>query len=173
MANMHFEKLVAQDSRIFTLIGIEVPASTVNLKKSLNMRVSDTIGRWVESTVASYAAVGTVAALIIVASAMQWTETGQLLCNTPTMIVEGFLLITLLQAHNMADQKRRMTYEDILNRRLVLDKHIAGWGKLNDSSSDESSIGEKDEEVIVQAGEVNGIDVEIGNGFSLAQSLSQ
>ena len=170
MANMHFEKLVAQDSRIFALIGIEVPASTAPLKKSLNMRISQTIGRWVESTSASYTAVGTVVALLIVASAMQWTETGQLLCNTPTMIVEGFLLITLLQAHNMADQKRRMTYEDILNRRLVLDKHLAGWGKLGgDSSSDESSDDEK-EDFVIQTGEVNGIDVEIGNGFSLSRT---
>ncbi|ROV87194.1 hypothetical protein VSDG_09934 [Cytospora chrysosperma] len=146
MANMHFEKLVSQDSKIFSLIGIELPASTVPLKTSLNMRISKTIGKWVESTCASYAAVGTVAALIVVASAMRWTETGQLLCNTPTMIVEGFLLITLLQAHNMADHKRRMTYEDILNRRLVLDKHLAVGRKS--SVSDDSTLGEKDEFVI-------------------------
>lgn len=145
MANMHFEKLVAQDHKIFSLIGIEVPESTVPVKRSLNMRLSTTLGRWVESTIASYAAVATVITLLIIASAMQWTETGQLLCNTPTMIVEGFLLITLLQAHNMADTKKRMTYEDILNRRLVLDKHLAGWEKLSYSSSDESSIGEKDD----------------------------
>lgn len=146
MANMHFERLVSQDSKTYSLIGIEIPASIVPLKTSLNMRISKTMGRWVESTSASYAAVGTVVALLVVASAMQWTETGQLLCNTPTMILEGFLLITLLQAHNMADHKRRMTYEDILNRRLVLDKHLAAWG--TSSVSDDSSIGEKDEAVI-------------------------
>ncbi|ROW12740.1 hypothetical protein VMCG_00333 [Cytospora schulzeri] len=156
MANMHFQRLISQDSKIFSLIGIEIPISTVPSKASLNMRISRTIGRWVESTSASYAAVGTVVALVVVASAMQWTETGQLLCNTPTMIVEGFLLITLLQAHNMADNRRRTTYEDILNRRLVLDKHLAAWRNVTDS--DDSSIGEK-YEAVTYIGQINGLDV--------------
>ena len=36
----------------------------------------------------TFASVGVVVALLIVATAMQWTTTAQLLCNTPTMIVE-------------------------------------------------------------------------------------
>lgn len=161
----HFDKLVAQDRRIFALIGIEVPESTVVVKDSLNIRISKTVGRWVESTTASWGSILTVFALLIVASAMQWTETGQLLCNTPTMIVEGFLLLTLIQAENIADDKKRVTYEDILNRRLVLDKHLAGWGMDGyDSDSDGMSFDEKDG-VVVQTFKINGEDVEMGGSF--------
>lgn len=123
----HFEMLLAQDERVFGLIDIECPVSRENPRRSLNLRLSAWIGRAVQSTGVSYGAVGTVGALLVAASAMGWTETAQLLCNTPTMIVEGFLLITLLQAHNMDDDKRRMVYSDILTRRLVLDKHLAAW----------------------------------------------
>jgi hypothetical protein len=42
--------------------------------------------------------------LLAVASIMRWSETGQLLCNNPTMIIEGFLLLALIQAHVMANE---------------------------------------------------------------------
>lgn len=160
----HFDRLIAQDTRIFALIGIEAPASEHVVKNSLNVRISKTVGRWVESTTASWGSIMTVFALLIIASAMQWTETGQLLCNTPTMIVEGFLLLTLIQAENMADDKKRVTYEDILNRRLVLDKHLAGWGDMDGDDSDGMSFDEKDG-VVVQTFKINGEDVEMGGSF--------
>lgn len=160
LASKHFRQLYEQDAKVFSLIGIETPFESEITKVSVNQRLSTIVGRGVESTVASYMAVSSVGALLIVASAMQWTETGQLLCNTPTMIVEGFLLITLLQAHNMADEKRRMTYGDILQRRLVLDKHLSA-GK---DDSDGLSIDEKDG-VFVQTFQVNGVDVEMGKSF--------
>lgn len=160
----HFDKLVAQDRKIFALIGVEVPESQHVVKDSLNIRISKTVGRWVESTTASWGSILTVFALLIVASAMQWTETGQLLCNTPTMIVEGFLLLTLIQAENIADDKKRVTYEGILNRRLVLDKHLAGWGGMDDYDSDGMSFDEKDG-VVVQTFKINGEDVEMGGSF--------
>ena len=164
LALKHFDKLIAQDRKIFALIGIEVPESPVVVKDSLNIRISKTVGRWVESTTASWGSILTVVALLVVASAMQWTETGQLLCNTPTMIVEGFLLLTLIQAENIADDKKRVTYEDILNRRLVLDKHLAGWGGMDDDDSDGMSFNEK-EGVVAQTFRINGEDVEMGDSF--------
>jgi low-affinity ferrous iron transport protein len=45
--------------------------------------------------------------LIIAATIMHWTTTGQLIANTPTMIIEGFMLIILIQAHNWDDYRRR------------------------------------------------------------------
>jgi hypothetical protein len=36
------------------------------------------------------------------------------------MIIEGFLLIVLIQAHNMSNIKRRVQLHDILIRRLKL-----------------------------------------------------
>lgn len=160
LAAKHFNELVEQDHKIFSLIGVEAPMESKLSKRSLNQRISAIIGHWVESTTASYMSIFAVFALVITASAMQWTETGQLLCNTPTMIFEGFMLITLLQAHNEADEVRRMVYDDILTRRLVMDKHLSAFRDDTDSMS----INEKDG-AFVQTFEVNGVDVEMGRSF--------
>lgn len=157
MAEKHFKMLVEQDGKVFGLMGIECPPEQPEPKLNLQKRISAKIGHAVESTLASYLAVLSVAALLIIASAMSWSETGQLLCNTPTMIFEGFLLLTLLEAHNLADDKKRLIYDDILNRRLVLDKHLAAGGE----DSDAFSLNEKDG-VFVQTFQVNGVDVEMG-----------
>lgn len=160
LATKHFSELVDQDSKVFGLIGVEAPLESRLSKRSLNQRVSAVIGKGCESTLASYLAIFSVFGLITAASAMQWTETGQLLCNTPTMIFEGFLLITLLQAHNEADEKRRMVYDDILTRRLVMDKHLSAFS----DDADGMSINEKDG-AYVQTFEVNGVDVEMGKSI--------
>lgn len=160
LASKHFRELLEQDTKLFTLIGVETPAETPMPKRSFNQRISAVIGHWVESTLASWISIFAVIALIITASAMQWTETGQLLCNTPTMIFEGFLLITLLQAHNMEDESKRFTYDDILTRRLVMDKHLAA----GNDDSDGLSIDEKDG-VVIQTFQMNGVDVEMGKSF--------
>lgn len=159
LASKHFKELVEQDAKVFSLIGVEAPLETKLSKRSLNQRISAVIGKWVESTLASYLAIFAVFGLIITASAMQWTETGQLLCNTPTMIFEGFLLITLLQAHNEDDEKRRMVYDDVLTRRLIMDKHLSAFG----DEADSYSIKEKDDGY-VQTFQVNGADVEMQVG---------
>ncbi|KAH8895953.1 Low affinity iron permease, partial [Thozetella sp. PMI_491] len=120
LTNQHFERLIDQDFKLFRLLDIDMPSTPKPTKRSLNQRISAKIGHVCGSTAASYGSIFATFALIGVASAMQWTETGQLLCNTPTMIFEGFLLITLMQAHNMEDDCRRVVYDDILMRRLVL-----------------------------------------------------
>lgn len=160
LANKHFRELLEQDSKVFSLIGVETPLETPMPKRSFNQRISAVIGHAVESTLASWLSIFSVVALLIAASAMQWTETGQLLCNTPTMIFEGFMLITLLQAHNMEDESKRFTYDDILNRRLVLDKHLAAAS----DDADGLSIDEKDG-VVYQTFQMNGVDVEMGKSF--------
>ena len=60
---------------------------------------------------------GVVLSLIAIATGLRWSETGQLLCNTPTMIVEGFLLLVLFQAHNLGNIKRRGQVGRALERR--------------------------------------------------------
>lgn len=162
LATKQFAELAAQDAKVFALLGLPAPAeSQVGKKRSINLRISAVIGRWVESTLASYTAVSTVGGLLLVATGMQWTETGQLLCNTPTMIVEGFLLITLLQAHNMADERRRLTYMDILSRRLALDRHLAAGNEEGDFAS----VMDEKSEVVVETYYAEGPDVEEGKAF--------
>ncbi|KAI0123284.1 hypothetical protein BJ170DRAFT_697783 [Xylariales sp. AK1849] len=127
LATQHFERLLDQDYKLFGLMDIEMPETPEPAKMSLQLRWGNAIAHWVSTTVASYGSFAVTFGLIITASALQWTETGQLLCNTPTMIVEGFLLIMLLQAHTTADVKRKGVYDDILKRRLVLEGYFASW----------------------------------------------
>ncbi|KAI1339292.1 Low affinity iron permease-domain-containing protein [Xylariaceae sp. FL0016] len=127
LAERHFQRLEDQDHNVFRLLDVEMPVSQQKTKQSLNLRISNAFGHYCGTTAASYGAFATVVTLIVIASAMQWTETGQLLCNTPTMIIEGLLLITLLQAHNTEDDRKRALYGDVLQRRLALDTHLAAW----------------------------------------------
>lgn len=130
MADKHFEMLAAQDFRLFYALDIPFPeqdSTRGSERKTLTQKISYHIGHMCEVAGATVASVIIVIALLVVASAMQWTETGQLLCNTPTMIVEGFLLLMLIQGHNGAEGKRRSQYTDILTRRLMLDRRISAW----------------------------------------------
>ncbi|CAK7208812.1 low-affinity Fe(2+) transport protein [Sporothrix curviconia] len=166
MAERHFALLAEQDLRLFALLDMPFPeddrsssaSDSVGSKRSrtLASRISRWIGHVCEVPAATTASVVAVVALLVVASAMQWTETGQLLCNTPTMIVEGFLLLMLIEGHNNAEAKRRNQYTDILDRRLMLERRVAAWGDkweldvdLDDTSitdvlsTSEKSISEK------------------------------
>ena len=154
MADKHFAMLVEQDFRLFTMLDIPFPdvnRLAENKKVPLSSKISRWIGHVCEVPAASTASVVIVVALLTVASAMQWTVTGQLLCNTPTMIVEGFLLLMLIEGHNSAEGKRRTQYTDILERRLILERRVAAWDDkweldldIDDSSMiDVLSVGEK------------------------------
>ena len=70
--------------------------------------------------IAVIASVVVVVALIAVATGLRWSETGQLLCNSPTMIVEGFLLLVLFQAHNLVVVERRREVGECLGRRRAM-----------------------------------------------------
>jgi low-affinity ferrous iron transport protein len=58
--------------------------------------------------------------LLVGASAMGWSETGQLLCNIPPSIIESFFMMILLTGHNLADARRRDDLHQIYQRRLRL-----------------------------------------------------
>ncbi len=65
--------------------------------------------------------------LLCVATGLLWSETGQLICNTPTMIVEGFLFLVLFQGHNMSNVERRGQFGDVLTRRNMLKSCVRGY----------------------------------------------
>lgn len=65
-----------------------------------------------------------VVGLICASSGMKWSTTGQLIANTPTMIIEEFFLIVLIQAHNWADVQRRLEMSTILAHRRIMEARI-------------------------------------------------
>lgn len=59
------------------------------------------------------ASVVTVIGLISIAAGLKWSQTGQLICNTFTIIIEGFCMMVLIQAHGWTDYKRRFTVKEL------------------------------------------------------------
>ncbi|KAI9359768.1 hypothetical protein BD770DRAFT_385472 [Pilaira anomala] len=115
-----FEVLSEADDSLFQYLNIPLPTKPIEQRHSLINRVSNYMGVLCAKSVAVLISILIVLALMGVASSMGWNQTGQLLCNTPTMILEGFLLIVLVQAHNLSNLKRRIQLRDILVRRISL-----------------------------------------------------
>lgn len=84
------DALDAQDAKIGVLLcagRIRPPAPDL-ASRGVFHRVSSFFSRLASHICVTFAAVGVVLALLITATAMGWSETAQLLCNTPTMIIE-------------------------------------------------------------------------------------
>lgn len=122
-------RIVAEeDLELFTMVGITCPPRYTGLdipeSKSIDYKVSAWINRVCSSSLGVLFAVCSIIALIIASSAMHWSTMGQLIANTPTMIIEAFFLIILIQAHNWADQKRRIEISSLYVRRCILLEHL-------------------------------------------------
>lgn len=115
-----FKVLIDADEQIYQYLNLPLPTEPIPEDRRLHTRISNWMGYICAKSGAVLVSILIVLALIGVASGMEWNQTGQLLCNTPTMIIEGFLLIVLIQAHNMSNMKRRVQLHDILVRRLKL-----------------------------------------------------
>jgi low-affinity ferrous iron transport protein len=120
MLNTQFNALINADMDISQALDLHLPHKHLSFKKGLIHRMSRNMGILCSKPEAVLGAVVIVVVLLCIASGMQWSETAQLLCNTPTMIIEGFLLIVLVQAHNMAHSNRRVQLRGVLLRRLAL-----------------------------------------------------
>lgn len=123
-----YRMVAEEDLELFSLAGILCPPGYTGLdipeSKSLNYRISAWINRACSSSWGVLFAVCSVIALIITSSALHWSTMGQLIANTPTMIIEAFFMIVLIQAHNWADQKRRIEISSLYARRCILLAHL-------------------------------------------------
>ena len=68
--------------------------------------------------------------LIVGASAMKWTLTGQLLCNIPPSIIESFFMMVLITGHNLSDQRRRNELQSMYLRRLTVLAWVKGLSEV-------------------------------------------
>ncbi|RDW75332.1 putative low affinity iron protein [Coleophoma cylindrospora] len=122
--NQEFRNIAAEDSKIFDLLNLPQPDPPVEPPSTMSTRVSRAAGDFSGLAATSIGSVVLVFILLGIASIMKWSETGQLLCNTPTMIIEGFLLLILIQAHNVANEERGREFSGILKRRLLLNHYV-------------------------------------------------
>lgn len=91
---------------------------------TLSLRISTFINDICSSKWSVVFSVIVVVGLIACASALKWSVTGQLIANTPTMIIEGFFLLILIQANNWADLKRNKTIYQLAKTRKMLFEYI-------------------------------------------------
>lgn len=114
-----FQKIAAADRLLLDQLNVPVSVP-VESKRSFTERVALAISDACGHRFAPPSSIGVVFTLLGIATAMKWSMTGQLLCNTPTMIVEGFLLIILIHAHNHANDERGADFSGLLKRKLLL-----------------------------------------------------
>ena len=123
-----YQTVAEEDLELFHEAGIECPPQYTGLdipiSKSVDYKVSAWINWICSSTWSVLFAVLSVIGLIIASSAMHWSTMGQLIANTPTMIIEAFFLIVLIQAHNFADERRRIEVSSLYARRCILLEQI-------------------------------------------------
>jgi low-affinity ferrous iron transport protein len=127
-AALQFRALMYSDSRLLEVLNISVPLEPIK-KLSLSERISMATSDFCGHRYTSVGAVLVVVGLLVAAPILQWSETGQLLCNTPTRIVEGFLRLVLIQAHNCSNMERARDLIGLLKRRLLLRSYV---GDLED-----------------------------------------
>ena len=125
----HLENLVKtlkiSDEALLTSAGQTPPAATPAPNLGLWYGASSALSRVLATPQSVLLALTSVGGLLAVATfGFRWNETGQLICNTPTMIAEGFFLHLLMQAHNEAHAERRRGLHDMLARRQALTQRL-------------------------------------------------
>ncbi|DBA73208.1 hypothetical protein WJX77_010591 [Trebouxia sp. C0004] len=115
----HCDKLDVIDAEFAAILNLPQVATPVFVRPSFFGRISRSVGQWAAHIFSVFLAVVVVIALLIVASCMGWSTTAQLLCNTPTMIVEGGMLLVLMMAHMASHQYMRARLQTFLQRRLA------------------------------------------------------
>lgn len=120
----NYSSVLSEEYELYSILGIQCPKNLseipVQADKSVTYRVSVFINKICSSKWSVLASLLIIIGLISVASGMHWSQTGQLLANTPTMIIEGFFLLILLQAHNWADIERRAEISLLHSRKTFM-----------------------------------------------------
>ena len=114
-----------QDSQgLLEFIGISYTLKRYKPKITLDTKISLWINNMCSNKWSVIVSVTTVLGLIIMGCALLWSETAQLVANTPTMIIEGFFLLILIQAHNWADDERSNMVRELTKSRLFAHNYV-------------------------------------------------
>jgi low-affinity ferrous iron transport protein len=114
-----FDTIHGEDITISRIAGREPPCKEPR-PASVSERASKAIANFCSHEAMVVAGVLLILGLILGASAMHWTLTGQLLCNVPPSILESFFMQILITGHNDADAHRRADFTKIYHARLEL-----------------------------------------------------
>lgn len=125
-----FEIIIDESQVLLDVVGFNYnikEAAKVEYKGTIvnwNLKVSVIINYLCSTTTSVVISFAVVVGLIIMGCVMHWSVTAQLIANTPTMIVEGFFLLILIQAHDMSDKQKTKIIEELTDSRRKLFKFI-------------------------------------------------
>jgi low-affinity ferrous iron transport protein len=141
--NAQFTLVEYEDADMLSTIGITTLSEERVPDQSLTCRISTRVGDVCAHQYTVVLGVLLIAALLIGATAMRWSVTGQLLCNVPPSIIESFFTMILITGHNIGDKKRRVDFHNIYLRRLMLVKYVDLLAKVELEAEGEKEEGEE------------------------------
>jgi low-affinity ferrous iron transport protein len=119
-----FDEVNREDYNALAVLGVESLDEERVTAQSFSYRVSVRVGYFCSHQWMVVSGVVLIIGLIIGASAMRWSETGQLLCNIPPSIIESFFTLILITGHNVGEAKRRVDLFNIHLRRLKMISYV-------------------------------------------------
>jgi low-affinity ferrous iron transport protein len=126
---IEFTQLIYDDMDMISVIGVTELNEDRVVDRSLTYRVSIAMGNFCSHEITVILGAVAIIGLIIGASAMRWSVTGQLLCNVPPSIIESFFMMILITGHNIADANMRVDLHNVYLRRLKLISYVDGLVK--------------------------------------------
>lgn len=128
--NEEFAQVEHFDMDMLAIIGVEKLNEERVADNSLTCRISVWVGNICSHELTVVFGAITIVCLIIGASAMEWSVTGQLLCNVPPSIIESFFTMILIAGHNIGEAKRRVDLHNLYLRRLKLVSYVDNLAKV-------------------------------------------
>jgi low-affinity ferrous iron transport protein len=128
--NEQFTQVEYNDMDMLAVIGVEKLKEERVADNSLTCRISVRVGDICSHELTVVLGAITIVGLIIGASAMGWSVTGQLLCNVPPSIIESFFTMILITGHNIGEAKRRVDLFNLYLRRLKLVSYVDTLAKV-------------------------------------------
>lgn len=134
-----FQTVHNQDHALLTLLDPTSSATHSASRPGLSQRISMWLSEVCAHTWMVIVVALTVVILVVLATIMKWSITGQLICNVPPSILESSLMMILVIGHNVSDGYQIEQLEKILARRVRLGKWADAVDKPHEEVFDKST----------------------------------
>ncbi|KAL5320493.1 hypothetical protein ACEPPN_011299 [Leptodophora sp. 'Broadleaf-Isolate-01'] len=135
-----FEQNKLEDIELLEILGARAHQESPVQKHSLSYRISNRISNVFSHELAVVVGLLTVVGLLVAATVMGWSTTGQLICNFPPSIIESFVMMVVLSAHNMSDGQRRDDLESFYATRVQVAKYVQQFSRHSIALSEQGKL---------------------------------
>lgn len=119
-----FDAVELEDAGAFDVLSLSNDCISTPSPASLSIRISARLSKFWANRYAILAGMTIIVGLLVGATALEWSFTGQLLCNVPPSIIESYIMIALIAVHSQHDEKRRAQLQAMHDRRIELKRHV-------------------------------------------------